>query len=201
MTFLIWLGLWFACCYAAVMIFIFTPMSGSFMELMTSMMDLTGMTAPEDLLMDEAFLQQLLSSMTGYFVILAVVLCAVGIPLLLRMSMSNYVVMDREKKGGMQAIRESFRITKGNGMQLLGLGLRFWWFYVLSGLSIGLMYLDAVVPLPGQSGYWIGYALYLIAQMALFTLAAPRVQTAYAAAYETMKKEKQPQVELPQMES
>ena len=186
MNLLILIGLWFVCCYAAVFIFMLTPLSNGFMELMESVMEITDMTVLEEMLMDSGFLMQMLSSMVGYFALMALIVCVVGVPLGLRMSMKHFVVMDRQKLGGAQAIRESFRLTKGNCMFLLRLGLSFWWYYVLWALASSIVFL----PIPSQVGYWISYGVYIAAQVALTTFAAPRIQTTYAAAYDAMKEQK-----------
>ena len=192
------LGVCMACSYVTAILFALTPMSTNFMQTIGATLDVTDAAAVEAFLNSEDLLQQLLPAMKGYFVIYAVLLGVICIPMGLRMSMTDFVVMDQEKMGGFMAIRESFRITRGNCLKLLGLGFGFWWYYVLGALAIVLMNLDAILlwaevslPVSSQVAYWVSYGVYIVAQLALLTLAAPRVQTTYAAAYMAMKEEKE----------
>lgn len=182
------------CSYAASLIFMITPLSQGLVEQLTPILESGDMAAVEAVLYDETSLQQMLPHMTGFFVIFLVLVCGVGIPLAYRMSMTDFVVMDEGKRGGFGAIRESFRITKGHCMQLFRLDLSFWWFYALNGLAGVLMNLDSLLTLAGitlpvsaKTAYLISYGLYTAAHLVLLTLAAPKVRTTYAAAYETMK--------------
>ena len=200
---LLLLAVCMACSYVAAVLFALTPMSAQFMQTIGATLDVTDAAAVEAFLTSENLLEQLLPVMKGYFMIYAVLLGVICIPLGLRMSMTDFVVMDQEKMGGFRAVRESFRLTKGNCLKLLGLGFGFWWYYVLSALAIVLMNLDAIllwaeIPLPvsAQVAYWVFYGVYIVAQLALLTLAAPRVQTTYAAAYMTMKEEKEVKEEI-----
>lgn len=183
-----------ACSYVSSMAFILTPLSGSFVELLTPIVESGDMAAIEEMLYDEATLQQLMPAMAGFFAIFLGLTCLVCIPLAYRMSMADFVVMDEDKVGGFAAIRQSFRLTKGSCMKLFRLDVSFWWFYGLNFAAGVLFSMDmllsaAGVPLPvsGQTAYWICYGVYIVAQLALLTLLAPKVQTTYAAAYETLK--------------
>lgn len=183
-----------ACSYVSSMVFILTPLSRSFVELLTPLVESGDMAAMEAALYDEAILEQMLPAMAGFFAIFLALLCLVCIPLGYRMSMADFVVMDEDRIGGLAAIRQSFRLTKKNCMSLFRLDLSFWWFYGLNAAAGVLFSMDVVLSLAGvslpvsdQTAYWICYGTYIVAQLALLTLAAPKVQTTYAAAYETLK--------------
>ena len=185
-----------ACAYASSMLFMLTPLSNSFMELLAPVVESGDMAAIEAFLYEDAALQQLLPAMAGFFVFFVLLACGVCIPLGYRMSMADFVVMDAERKGGFAAIRQSFRLTKGRCLQLFRLDLSFWWYFALnvaSGLLFsadGLLQMAGVtLPVSDRSAYWICYGVYMITQLALLTLAAPKVQTTYAAAYEMLRNE------------
>ena len=187
-----------ACSYVSSFLFVLTPLSRSFTELMTPIVESGDVAAMEAMLSDEAAIMELLPTMGGFFVIFLIHVCVICIPLGYRMSMADFVVMDEGRRGGFGAIRESFRLTRRHCMQLFRLDLSFWWFYgisffvgVLAGLD-GLLTMAGVsLPVSAQAAYWICYGAYIVAQLALLTLAAPKVQTTYAAAYETLKAEQQ----------
>lgn len=183
-----------ACSYVSSMAFILTPLSSNFVELLTPIVESGDMAAIEEMLYDEATLQQLMPAMAGFFAIFLALTGLICIPLGYRMSMADFAVMDDNGVGGFAAIRQSFRLTKGSCMQLFRLDLSFWWFYglnLVAGLLFSMdMLLSAAgvaLPVSDQTAYWICYSVYIVAQLALITLAVPKVQTTYAAAYQTLK--------------
>lgn len=187
-----------ACSYASSIIFMLTPLSRGLTEQMMPIIESADTAALEAMLSDEAAIMQLLPSMGGFFVIFGILACVLCIPLAYRMSMTDFVVMDEGGWGGLRAIRESFRLTRGSCMQLFRLDLSFWWFYGLSLFAAVLFSMDGLLTLAGvtlpvsaQTAYWVCYGVYIVAQLALLTLAAPKVQTTYAAAYEALKAKEQ----------
>lgn len=185
-----------ACSYVSSLLFVLTPLSHSFTQLLTPIVESGDVAAMEAMLSDEAALMELLPTMGGFFVIFLIHICVICVPLGYRMSMADFVVMDEGRRGGFGAIRESFRLTKGSCMQLFRLDLSFWWFYILSLLASLLANLDGLLtmagvslPVSAQTAYWVCYGTYIVVQLALLTLAAPKVQTTYAAAYEALKAE------------
>ena len=78
--------------------------------------------------------------------------------------------------------------------QLFRLDLRFWWYYALKVLCLLICYADLLLgvlgvtlPLSSDAVYLITYGLYLAALFAVEVSFRPRVDTAYAIAYETLK--------------
>lgn len=193
---LIWIAVCIACSYAGSMLFILTPLSQGFMEQLAPIAESGDMAALEAFLYDEAALQQLLPSLAGFAVVLFILICAVCIPLAYRMRMTNYIVMDKPFHGAFAAIRESFRLTKGSCLALLRLDLSFWWYYLLDGIILLLYNLDWLLPSLGvqlplsqDAAFWLCYGVYILLQLALITLAGPKVQTTYAATYEALQTE------------
>lgn len=191
---ILFMGVLIACSYVSSMAFMLTPLSRGFVELLTPIVESGDMAAIEEVLYDETTVQQLMPAMAGFFAIFLGLAGLVCIPLGYRMSMADFVVMDEDRVGGFAAIRQSFRLTKGSCMQLFRLDLSFWWFYGLNFVAGVLFSMDmllsaagVVLPVSDQMAYWICYGVYIVAQLALLTLLAPKVQTTYAAAYETLK--------------
>lgn len=194
MKFLLFLAVVMACSYVSSFLFMMTPFSDGFAELLMPIVETGDAAALEAFLSDKAAIMELLPTMGAYFVIFLIHICVICIPLAYRMSMANFVVMDEDRLGGFRAIRESFRLTRGSCIKLFRLDLSFWWYYGLSVLASVLVSLDGLLNLAGvslpvsaQTAYWVSYGLYMVAQLALLVLAAPKVQTTYAAAYETLK--------------
>ena len=77
--------------------------------------------------------------------------------------------------------------------QLFLLDLRFWWYYGLKLLCMALLYSDllleaAGIPVSGSDvTFLLTYVLYLAALFGVEVCFRPRVDTAYACAYETLK--------------
>ena len=71
--------------------------------------------------------------------------------------------------------------------QLFKLDLRFWWYYGLKILCAVLMDFGPLLPIEGDFAYIVTYALYLVALFGIEVCFRPRVETAYACAYEKLK--------------
>lgn len=187
-----------ACSYVSSTLFVLTPLSRSFTELMKPIVESGDLAAMEAMLSDEAAIVKLLPTMGGFFVIFLIHICVICIPLGYRISMADFVVMDEGRRGGFRAIRESFRLTRGSCKKLFRLDLSFWWFYILSvfasllgGLDGLLTMAGVALPVSAQTAYWVCYGAYIVVQLVLLTFAAPKVQTTYAAAYEALKAKEQ----------
>ena len=129
------------------------------------------------------------------FFFLCFPLCAcLVIPLLYRFRMAEFVILDQKGIRGIGAMILSAALLRRRRWQLFKLDLRFWWYYGLKLLCTVLLYADVLlgmvgVALPVGSGmaYILTYVLYLAGLFAVEVSFRPRVETAYACAYEQLK--------------
>ena len=108
--------------------------------------------------------------------------------------MAEYVILDQKGIRGISAMILSAALLRRRRWQLFKLDLRFWWYYGLKLLCTVLLYGDMIletvgVVLPVGSGmaYVLTYVLYLGGLFAVEISFRPRVETAYACAYEQLK--------------
>ena len=144
--------------------------------------------------MDVAKVMELFQSMIPMLVICCVLAAVLLIPLLYRFRMAEYVILDQKGIRGIGAMILSAALLRRRCWQLFKLDLRFWWYYGLKLLCTVLLYADMIletvgVVLPVGSGvaYILTYVLYLGGLFAVEVSFRPRVETAYACAYEQLK--------------
>lgn len=129
----------------------------------------------------------LLRSMIPMMVIGCVLASVLLIPLLYRFRMAEYVILDQKGIRGIGAMILSAALLRRRRWQLFKLDLRFWWYYGLKILCAVLMDFGPLLPIEGDFAYIVTYALYLVALFGVEVCFRPRVETAYACAYEQLK--------------
>jgi hypothetical protein len=171
--------------------YMLTPVTAGLSEIATA----TGgdavavMEMMDQMSMDE--IMSLTSSLIPVLVIWILLFTALLIPLLYRFRMAEYVILENKGIRGMGAMILSAGLLRRRCWQLFKLDLRFWWYYGLKLLCMLLLYGDLLLPmlgvaLPvgGDAVYLVFNALYLLGLFCVETLFRPRVDTAYAAAYD-----------------
>ena len=129
----------------------------------------------------------LLRSMIPMMVIGCVLASVLLIPLLYRFRMAEYVILDQKGIRGIGAMILSAALLRRRRWQLFKLDLCFWWYYGLKILCAVLMDFGPLLPIEGDFAYIVTYALYLVALFGIEVCFRPRVETAYACAYEQLK--------------
>lgn len=129
----------------------------------------------------------LLRSMIPMMVIGCVLASVLLIPLLYRFRMAEYVILDQKGIRGIGAMILSAALLRRRRWQLFKLDLCFWWYYGLKILCAVLMDLGPLLLIEGDFAYIVTYALYLVALFGIEVCFRPRVETAYACAYEQLK--------------
>ena len=197
---LILFGITFGGVYLATMLFMFTPFSHRVMELMTPVLENVTLLSPE-MVLDENLYNQLMQAMIPAFVLCAIVVAAAAIPVLYRLRMARFVIIDKPGIGAMAALRESRKMMKGNCLKLLKLDVGLWPYYVGCVLASLLCYGDVLLPMAGvnlpMSGtvsYYVFFVLYLAAQFAVSYYLRNPAETAYAIAYDSIRP-KEPRAE------
>lgn len=118
------------------------------------------------------------------------VMLAILIPLSYRVRMVDLLLLDEERLGVREAIRYSFKLTKGSCLQLLRLDLSFWWYYLLIGI-VSVLPMASELPLFSS---WNATAAVLTCDTAaavlgvgVYLLGLMKVKTAEAVAYDHLR--------------
>lgn len=135
-----------------------------------------------------------------YFVLYCIGLCVLLIPKLYLYRLATYRIMDDEPCGGLRAMLDSRFLMKGQRRQLFMLDLSFWWFYLLSmgvtALSMGDLFLTGLgVTFAGSD--WIFPIAALLAQVALYWWAKPKLMACHALFYQKLWDERPEKPEPP----
>lgn len=132
--------------------------------------------------------------MIPMLVVFVLLSAAALIFLMYRFRMAEFVILDEPRARGLSSMLLSAALLRRRCWQLFKLDLRFWWYYGLKLLCTVLLYGDILLemmgiglPFGGDIAYLLTYALYLGGLFAVEVSFRPRVETAYACAYETMK--------------
>lgn len=175
----------FLCLQGAATIFTMTPLSNSFMEAAESIIE-AGTSV------DPAVLDGLMVHMIPMYVLWAVLLCVILIPLMYRYRLADWAVMD-DTFSARAAMKKSKRWMFLRRKKLFQLDLHFWWYYALQLLAGALAYGDEILSLLGISlrGDWAFFGFYLLSMAVQLVTAwrfAPQIQTTYAIVYDTFRK-------------
>ncbi len=115
------------------------------------------------------------------------------IPVMYRLRMASYRLMDHPEEGAFAALQASRFMTKNRCMKLLKVDLSFWWFYVLDFLVVGisnggliLSLLNIKLPFSSSFIYFGCFVLYLLTRLALYAWKQNEVSVTYAHAYEEL---------------
>ena len=144
--------------------------------------------------LNESQILELFRAMIPMLVLCLLLGAALLIPLLYRFRMAEFLILDRKDLRGIGAMILSAALLRRRRWQLFLLDLRFWWYYGLKLLCRGLLYADIlleavgiVLPLDSGMTYILTCALYFAGVLAVESCFRPRVQTAYACAYEQLQ--------------
>ena len=188
----------FAATYLSSFIFLMTPFSEGFMELMEPIvMNMTAMD--NSLILDEATLMAAAETMIPMLWILLAVFLLLVIPVYYRFRMVTFCLADNPRQGALAAMVQSRRLLRRNCFALFRLDLSLWWFYLASLVINLLCYGDVLLPMLGVSLPWSGtvsfflfYVVSLVLQAALYCFAMNRVYAVYAVAYDALLDQQQP---------
>lgn len=201
---LILAGIGIASSYLAALIFAVTPLSGAAVERLIPLLEESGeslMGLPAmDAAMEDAVMEALAPGIPVFLMIFLALFLALGMPVMYRYRMVDYLLVDRPGIGALAALRESRMMMRGNCVRLFRLDLSFWWYYALSALAAVVCYGDVLMeilgipmPLPPDVGYFLFYGAYLAINFAVFYFFAARVECTYAAAYDSLTPKQPPQ--------
>ena len=186
--------------YIATMLFMLTPFSGRVMEVLSPVLENVTLLSPE-MVLDEALYDQLMQAMIPAFVMCAIVVAAAAIPVLYRLRMARFVIIDKPSIGALAALRESRKMMKGNCLRLVKLDMSLWQYYIGCVFASLLCYGDVLLPMMGVRfpwsdtvSYYLFFALYLAVQFAVYYFLKNQAEVAYSIAYDSIRP-KEPKTE------
>ena len=190
------------CSQVSVMLISVTPLYASMEEALMPLVEQMNATG-EIPIVDEATMNVMLQAMLPAFVLSAVLWLGLSIPVMYRLKMADYLVIDDPKTGPFRAMLTSFRMTRRQLWRLIKLDLSFWWFYGAQLLLSAVTYADLVLPslgislpLPQDVTALMLYGVYMLGTLALTWGYGPYVQTTYAVLYDELKA----QIQVPSIE-
>lgn len=182
-------------------LYTFTPASAKLQALMEDMIAAGNADLSiSDLLMglDDAALMDIMISMLPFILIPTAVLL---IPVAYRLRLAEYFLMDEPRCGAFFAIIASFRLTKGNCLNLFKLDIRYWWYYALEVVVVALSMGNVLLPLLGVplnmstvTASVLFYVLALGGQLALYAWKKPQLFATYALFYDHLLPREQAQM-------
>ena len=140
----------------------------------------------EAALADPAAIEQLADVFWPMYLLIGIVLLVVLIPMLYRLRLVEFSLMDGREKALKNMLESNF-LMRGKCLWMFKLDLSFWWYFLLQALAAAVSYGDLLFN-GSDAAYWIFYIFSAGAQLALGWQFLPRVQTAYALAYDEITK-------------
>lgn len=176
------------CCNVGSTVLSMTPLGRPLAEQMAQM-DPNLLMSP-----DEATLKVLLEAMIPLLIGCGVLFAAASVVLSYHFRMAQYLIMDDPQMGAIQAVVGSFRMMRGNCLQLLRMDLSFWWYYLLeivaTAVCLGdlwLPYLGVTFPFSDDAAYFLFYIVGLALQLAVHWKFRNHLEVSYALAYDRLK--------------
>jgi uncharacterized membrane protein len=188
--------LYFAVAFLAVqvssLIFSFTPWAEPLMEVV---MPLAMSGATE---IDEAVVMQVAELMMPMLILLGIVLIVLLLPLLFRIRMALFCLLDDPKGRAMAAIRESSRMMRRRFGQMLKIDLRLWMYYAASAVSMLVLWADVIlallgIPFPMEAELFAGvlFGVSLLIQTLCLIFLRPAAEMTYLAVYDALREKKE----------
>lgn len=113
-----------------------------------------------------------------------------------RFQFADYLILDDPRLGAIQALKNSFHMTRGIFWDLVKLDLSFLWYHGLQALatlfSLGgliLAYSGISLPISQDVASMISYCVYAALVLAMDYTIRPRVETTYALVYDSRRNE------------
>ena len=184
---IIFFGVAFISAQVGSVLFMLTPWAEPLTEILTPLI------SSGTMVMDDEMLMQVLPYMGPMLAVVGVVFLVGLIPVLHRLRMANFCLLDDPQGRALAAIRTSSRMMRRRFVPMLKVDLSLWVYYLATAFMMVFMYLDLIlelvgIPLPGNAQLFsFGvYAAALAIQFAITILLRSRVELTYLAAYEKL---------------
>lgn len=180
--------------YAVCFVFLLTPFAKDFMKLSEPlMMDPNLFLADGTMNFSILPIEELTAALIPFFIMYAAVIAPVYALFSYHLRLTNFLLIEGAERGAFASMIVSIRMMKGHKKQILKLDLCFWWYYLLEGLLLGVLYLDLILPLLGivlplnpTVFYFVTIILYSILELGLHYWKKAEIDATYALAYETI---------------
>lgn len=186
-------GMGFASVYFGTMLFMATPLSTPVIELLAPLAGQNSLLDPTVVIPDDLY-SSVVHAMIPAFIICAVIFLVAAVPVLYRLRMSKYVIIDKPGLGAIAAMRQSRAMMRRNCLNLFKLDLRLWWYYAAIYAASVVCYGDVILPMLGielpfsrDFSFFLFYALYWVLEFLLIYFLRTRVEVAYALAYDAVR--------------
>ena len=178
--------------YIGAAVFLLTPFSVPFMEILSPLVEQGAITAEAlEAMLTPELAESFLYSAIPLLVITGILYAIVAIPLFYRTRFASLAVMDGSP--AFAGLLRSFAITKKQWVHVFRLDLHFWWFYALQLLSVAICYADVFLPLvgitlpfPPVASSLLAYCIGSVCQCVLLWQFEAHRTTTYALAYRSL---------------
>lgn len=187
-------------CYVVTYVYLMTPLAADFLRFMEELMQSTNLILPDGTInMDLLPMDVLYSMLMPMLVLYAAVTIPVIVFLSYHFRMGTFLLVEGIHRGAFGALLVSSKLMKGHKWQMLKLDLSFWWYYLLEGLLMVVLYLDVilaaagiVLPLDAVTAFFVTIALHGVLQLGLHWWKKAEIEVTYAAAYDAIYQEALP---------
>lgn len=169
------------------LLFTFTPWAEPLLEMLTPF--LSGTAA-----LDDAAVAQAIALMAPMLIIMGIASLILLIPVLFRMRMALFCLLDDPRGRALAAMRESNRMMRRRFGQMLKIDLSLWLYYAATAAMYLVLWLDVIlsvlgVPFPMEADLFAMVVLLasILIQFAIHVLLRPHTEMTYLAAYDSLR--------------
>lgn len=184
------LGLAFS--YAAAMLFLISPFSRQLMQALEPFISVRGMT-PEAILASDDIFNIVMQNSLPMLIMFAVLYIPLRAALAYQYRLVDYILIDQPGCGALNAMRQSRAMMRGNVLTMLKIDLSFWWYYLLRGAAMVLLYVDLILsalgialPFPAPVSYFATTLVFIGANAAITLYCQNGYETTFALAYDSL---------------
>lgn len=179
--------------YLSSYIFMLTPFSAAFSELMAPLLESQDLLT-QGFVLDDATLFAAAQTLVPMMLIWLGLFLLLFIPTFYNYRMTTFCIAEDPRMGALACMHKSKVLLRRNRFALLQLDLSMWWFYAIQVLISLICYGEMILPLVGINLPWsplFSYFFFFIVSLVIQTLAyyllMNRVNVAYAVAYDALQ--------------
>jgi uncharacterized membrane protein len=172
----------------AGLLFLMTPWAMQLIELLLPVV-MSGATV-----IDEAVQMQIAELMVPMVIISSIVTMVLMLPVLFRIRMAMFCLLDDPQGRALAAIRESSRMMRRRFGQMLKIDLRLWLYYAAMALSTIVLWADVIlaqlgIPFPMEAELFAGviFGVSLLVQTLSLIFLRPAAEVTYLSAYDALR--------------
>ncbi len=184
--------------YLSSFLFMMTPYSDPFLEIMGPILESSDLLATGELVLDNETLFAAAETLAPMMWIWLGLFLLLFLPAYYSYRMTLFCIADEPRRGALSCMHKSKMMMRRNRFALLRLDLSMWWFYALQILVSIVCYGEMILPLLGVTLPWepvFSYFFFFVASLAIQTVGyyflMNRVNVAYAVAYDSLQQPKE----------